>query len=85
MVRIRESYPNARLIGVDMGYFAHCLTTPTMLPECLLDEQHFMDVRAISVETLQGIDAIVHLAAISNDPMGNTFEQATWEPTPVIY
>jgi nucleoside-diphosphate-sugar epimerase len=26
---------------------------------------------------LQGIDAIVHLAAISNDPMGNKFEEVT--------
>jgi nucleoside-diphosphate-sugar epimerase len=26
---------------------------------------------------LQGVDAIVHLAAISNDPMGNTYENVT--------
>jgi len=79
LARFRESYPDARLIGVDMGYFAHCLTTSIRLPECLLDEQRFMDVRDITIASLEGIDAIVHLAAISNDPMGNAFEEITME------
>jgi nucleoside-diphosphate-sugar epimerase len=47
------------------------------LPECHLDVQHFLDVRAITPELLEGVDAIVHLAAISNDPMGNAFEEVT--------
>jgi nucleoside-diphosphate-sugar epimerase len=28
---------------------------------------------------LQGTDAVIHLAAISNDPMGNAFESVTFE------
>jgi hypothetical protein len=35
--RLRESHPQARLIGYDMGYFAHCLTGAPRLPESLLD------------------------------------------------
>src|SRR5262249_59518939 len=30
-------------------------------------------------ELLRGVDAIVHLAAISNDPMGKTFEEVTYD------
>lgn len=77
--RLRESYPDARLIGLDIGYFAHCLTGARVLPECHLNVQHFLDVRDITPELLEGVDAIVHLAAISNDPMGNAFEEVTLE------
>ena len=77
--RLRASYPDAQLIGLDIGYFAHCLTGAGILPECHLDVQHFLDVRAITPKLLEGVDAIVHLAAISNDPMGNAFEEVTLE------
>jgi nucleoside-diphosphate-sugar epimerase len=50
-----------------------------MLPECQLDIQYFGDVRRIDPSLLRGIDAVVHLAAISNDPMGNTYETVTYE------
>ena len=74
---LRAVWPTARLIGFDMGYFAHCLTDAGTLPETALDQQHFGDVRRFPAELLRGIDAVVHLAAISNDPMGKSFEQVT--------
>lgn len=77
--QLRASYPDAKLAGLDMGYFAHCLTAADTLPECGLNIQYFTDVRDVSVEMLAGVDAIVHLAAISNDPMGNAFEEVTLE------
>ena len=75
--RMRASYPEATIIGLDIGYFAHCLTTDNILPECRVDVQYFMDVRRIPRETLVGLDTIVQLAAISNDPMGNQYEEVT--------
>ena len=75
--QLRSSYPKATIVGLDIGYFAHCLATETILPECRVDVQYFTDVRQTSQEMLEGIDAIVHLAAISNDPMGNRFEKVT--------
>jgi nucleoside-diphosphate-sugar epimerase len=60
-----------------MGYFANCLTDAIVLPECRVDLQYFGDVRSIADDVLEGIDAVVHLAAISNDPMGKTFENVT--------
>ncbi|UVT16953.1 MAG: SDR family oxidoreductase [Nitrospira sp.] len=75
--RLRESHPQATLIGYDMGYFAHCLTGATRLPESRADVQYFGDIRQVPEKILEGVDCIVHLCAISNDPMGATFEEVT--------
>jgi len=77
--QLRASYPEATIVGLDIGYFAHCLCTDHILPECKVDLQYFVDVRQIKKEMLVGVDAIVHLAAISNDPMGNRFEEVTMD------
>ena len=74
---LRHTFPTAELIGYDAGYFAHCLTGPLRLPEAYLDRQEFGDVRTLPAALLAGVDAVVHLAAISNDPMGQTYEEAT--------
>ena len=75
--QFRRSHPEARLIGFDSGYFAHCLTHALPLPECRLGEQHFGDVRDFPEALLAGVDAVVYLAAISNDPMGKAHEAVT--------
>lgn len=74
---LRATRPDATLIGYDSGFFAHCLTRPGSYPERLLDRQWFGDTRQVPTELLQGVDAVVHLAAISNDPMGKAFEEVT--------
>jgi nucleoside-diphosphate-sugar epimerase len=76
---LRDNHPGAELIGLDMGYFANCLTNEKMLPECKVDIQYFADVRQISTDLLKNVDAVVHLAAISNDPMGKQFENVTFD------
>ena len=76
-IQLQRAYPDAVLIGYDMGYFAHCLTGVAALPETRIDKQYFGDMRTINPGVLKSIDAVVHLAAISNDPMGNTFEKVT--------
>lgn len=75
--RLRESYPGAELLGYDTGYFAHCVTGATRFPESRLDVQHFGDIRNITEEVLHAVDVVVHLCAISNDPMGALFEDVT--------
>jgi nucleoside-diphosphate-sugar epimerase len=74
---LRSAHEDAILHGFDNAYFAHCLTGTTVLPERSLDEQFFGDVRSLDTDMLKGYDAIVQLAAISNDPMGNQFEAVT--------
>lgn len=75
--QLRASYPHATLVGLDMGFFAHCLTNAAYVPEARLDLQYYGDVRQLPAGLLEGTDAIVHLAAISNDPMGNLYEAVT--------
>jgi len=74
---LRQAYPQASLIGFDAGFFAHCLIGCTPLPEICLDTQVFGDVRFIDKNLFEDVDAVVNLAAISNDPMGNRYEHAT--------
>jgi nucleoside-diphosphate-sugar epimerase len=75
--QLRASYPDAALVGLDLGFFVHCLTGAQMLPENRPNQQIFADVREITAEMLQDVYAVIHLAAISNDPMGQAFEQVT--------
>ncbi len=73
----RSHYPSAQLIGYDAGYFAKHVTSTQIFPESYLDVQHFGDVRNFPESLLEGVDTVVSLAAISNDPIGNQFEQVT--------
>lgn len=75
--RLRASYPEATLVGIDTCFFGHCLTGADMLPERAVDVQIFGDVRDLDESVLEDVDALVLLAAISNDPMGSAFEQVT--------
>jgi nucleoside-diphosphate-sugar epimerase len=77
--QFRSSFPRAELIGFDIGYFAHNLSNAPHLPEAQLDQQVFGDIRKFPESLLEGVDAVVDLAAISNDPMGNQFEEVTMD------
>lgn len=73
----RRHYPNAEIIGFDIGYFAKQVTNNSINPESYLDTQYFGDVRDFPEKILVGVDTVINLAAISNDPIGNKFEEAT--------
>jgi nucleoside-diphosphate-sugar epimerase len=60
------------VIGLDTGYFADC----TLVPETTQIATICKDIRDVEPTDLAGFDAIVHLAALSNDPIGNLNE--TW-------
>jgi nucleoside-diphosphate-sugar epimerase len=52
--------------GLDTDYYRGCdLLPPPRVPETI------KDLRDVTVQDLQGVEAIVHLAALSNDPIGN--------------
>ncbi|MCS7336761.1 MAG: SDR family oxidoreductase, partial [Verrucomicrobiae bacterium] len=53
--------------GVDIGYFDQCAWEP--LPRA--DKEITADFRNLTERELEGHDCICHLAAISNDPMGD--------------
>ncbi len=63
------------LYGFDAGYFEECLTGPR--PENFLVRQYRGDIQNFPDELLNGMDAVIHLAALSNDAMGVRFDQLT--------
>lgn len=73
----RQNYPDSEIIGYDIGYFAKYVTNYGIIPESYLDAQYYGDVREFPEKLLDGVDTVVTLAAISNDPIGNNFEEAT--------
>jgi len=74
---LRGSLPQHRYAGFDSGYFAHVLTGTSRLPETQYDAQYWGYLREFPYDLLDSVDVVVHLAAISNDPMGNQFERVT--------
>lgn len=75
--QLKVDYPAAQVWGFDSGYFAHCLTGVNHLPECEIDCQIYGDMRNFPFDILDNVDTLVHLGAISNDPMGKKYEQVT--------
>lgn len=76
---LRAKYPGYTIDGFDSAFFAHCLTGAQRLPESVLDHQLYGDVRNLPDGLLKGYDAVVELAAVSNDPMGDRYKDVTKE------
>jgi len=63
-------------IGYDTGFFKNCLLYPPPQTKTVLK-----DVRDMTEYDLKNIDVVVHLAGISNDPMGNLNAESVYNPT----
>ncbi len=55
------------VMGCDSGLFARCTFGPEPLPIPALAR----DVRDVTRDDLRGFDAVIHLAGLSNDPLGD--------------
>jgi nucleoside-diphosphate-sugar epimerase len=63
--------------GLDVGYFKDCLRPGRNVVSP--DNEIHMDLRDITPAPLEGLDVVVHLAALSNDPMGALNPALTFE------
>jgi nucleoside-diphosphate-sugar epimerase len=62
--------------GLDTGFFRECLTSDEDIRP---DVEIVKDVRHIEFDDVGGFDCIVHLAALSNDPMGELAPELTMQ------
>jgi nucleoside-diphosphate-sugar epimerase len=62
------------VVGLDVGWYEGCDFGDQ--PEGY--EQRTGDIRDVTPEEVEGFDAIIHLAAISNDPIGDLSPDATY-------
>jgi nucleoside-diphosphate-sugar epimerase len=60
--------------GLDSGLFADCVLGP--VPDD--PAGHAVDLRDVAAAHLSGMDAVVHLAALSNDPLGSLAPELTY-------
>jgi nucleoside-diphosphate-sugar epimerase len=77
--QLSRSYPEANIEGFDTGYFKDLLTGVGLSSEEGISTQHAGDVRRFPVELLKECDAVVYLAAISNNSMSCEFESVAMD------
>lgn len=63
------------VVGLDVGYFRDCVTHGATAASP--HREIVRDIRDVVAADLAGIDAVVHLAGLSNDPMGQLNAELT--------
>ncbi|GAA2364582.1 SDR family oxidoreductase [Dactylosporangium salmoneum] len=63
------------VVGLDTGLFADCVIGPA--PEEVKTLR--VDLRDVEPEHVTGFDAVIHLAALCNDPLGNLNPDLTYD------
>jgi nucleoside-diphosphate-sugar epimerase len=62
-------------VGLDSFLFGGCVFGNDAVPVTTIRK----DIRDVQLEDLQGLDAVIHLAGISNDPLGDLNPQCTYD------
>ncbi|MEW1866654.1 SDR family oxidoreductase [Streptomyces caelestis] len=63
------------VVGLDSGLFAGCVLGPAPADP----PGHRVDLRDVTAEHVAGVDAVIHLAALSNDPLGSLAPELTYD------
>jgi nucleoside-diphosphate-sugar epimerase len=64
-----------QVVGLDVGLFADC----TLGPAPAEVATHRVDVRDVAPEHCADVEAVIHLAALCNDPVGNLNPELTYD------
>jgi nucleoside-diphosphate-sugar epimerase len=73
LVQILKSQGH-EVCGCDLNLFPESAWEKSAAP----DAELIKDFRKLSIDELKGFDALIHLAAISNDPMGDLDQEITY-------
>jgi nucleoside-diphosphate-sugar epimerase len=63
------------VVGLDSGLFADCVLGPAPADP----PGHRVDLRDLTADHVAGVDAVIHLAALSNDPLGALAPDLTYD------
>ncbi|GIH22365.1 NAD-dependent dehydratase [Acrocarpospora phusangensis] len=63
------------VVGLDSGLFADCVLGPAPADP----PGPPVDLRDVGADVFTGVDAVIHLAALSNDPMGSLAPELTYD------
>lgn len=77
--RVQKERIKIEISGLDSGFFQGLSHYSLGTSDFYLKSIHFKDLRDVRAAELNDYDAIIHLAAISNDPIGDKFEDLTYE------
>ncbi|MFX1451426.1 MAG: SDR family oxidoreductase, partial [Promethearchaeota archaeon] len=66
---------DCEVIGLDNGFFKD----QAYVSRSIVDKQIIKDIRNVKKEDIKDADAIIHLAAISNDPLGELNPKITYD------
>jgi nucleoside-diphosphate-sugar epimerase len=62
--------------GLDVGFYVENMLKHVVQP---VSKQIVMDTRDVAADDLKGFDAVIHLAALSNDPIGELDRRLTFD------
>jgi nucleoside-diphosphate-sugar epimerase len=63
------------VVGLDTCLFEDCTLGPDVTPVKTVRK----DIREVEADNLEGFEAIIHLAGISNDPLGDLNPECTYD------
>jgi nucleoside-diphosphate-sugar epimerase len=63
------------IFGIDSGFYKECNLVPIVREVSTI----LKDIRDLEISDFENIDAVIHLAALSNDPIGELDETLTYE------
>ncbi len=64
-----------KVFGIDSGFYRDCNLAPILTEVPTI----FRDIRDLEISDFENMDAVIHLAALSNDPMGELDESLTYD------